>query len=119
MTRSPFLERLDLGALQHGVGMAECIGKRGVREIVGRWSFGKTPMQAFLDAAAALAARHHPCLPHALAVWTRIAASLGGDAHGQRNRAHGYGRILALDADHSALTVGIAVGYSGERRLAD
>ena len=48
-----------------------------------------------------------------------IAASLGGDAYGQRNRAHGYGRILALDADHSALTVGIAVGYSGERRLAD
>ena len=35
------LERfaLDLGALQHGVGMAECIGKRGVREIVefGMW----------------------------------------------------------------------------------
>jgi hypothetical protein len=30
------LERfaLDLGAVQHGVGMAECIGKRGVREIV-------------------------------------------------------------------------------------
>src|SRR4029077_11453881 len=30
------LERfaLDLGALQHGVGIAECIGKRGVREIV-------------------------------------------------------------------------------------
>ena len=24
-----------------------------------------------------------------------------------------------MDADHSALTVGIAVGYSGERRLAD
>jgi hypothetical protein len=58
-------------------------------------------------------------LPHAVAVWTLIASSLGGGAYGQRNRAHGYGRILALDADDPPLTVGIAIGYSGERRLAD
>jgi hypothetical protein len=81
--------------------------------------FHKTALNEFYRvAAAAVAVRHHPCLPHALAVWTRIAASLGGFAYGQRNRAHGHGRILALDADHSALTVGIAVGFHRHCRTA-